>query len=172
VADEPELLVGIVRRPHGLAGEVSVEPLTDFPERFASGSVVTWRRGSDSRELRVAGARPHGDRLLVSFEGVGDADAARALQEGELSIPGAAATPPPEGFFYSHEIVGWECVDTAGRRLGAAAGLEKAPGSPLLSVTRDDGSEALVPFVDGIVVEVDRKNRRIVLDPPEGLMEL
>jgi len=167
-----ELLVGIVRRPHGLAGEVSVESLTDFPERFASGSVVTWRRGAESRELRVLHARPHGARLLVSFEGVGDADAARALQEGELSIPGSAATPPPEGFFYSHEVEGWDVLDTAGRRLGAAAGLEKTPGAPTLSVTRPDGSEALVPFVDGIVVEVNREARRIVLDPPEGLMEL
>jgi 16S rRNA processing protein RimM len=167
-----ELLVGIVRKPHGLAGEVSVESRTDFPERFVAGAAVTWRRGAESRELRVAGARPHGERLLLAFEGVHDVDAARALQDGELSIPGAAATPPPEGFFYSHEIVGWECVDTAGRRLGAAAGLEKAPGSPMLAVTREDGSEALVPFVDGIVVEVDRAKRRIVLDPPEGLMEL
>jgi 16S rRNA processing protein RimM len=167
-----ELLVGLVRRPHGLKGEVSVEPLTDFPERFAAGSVVTWRRGGESRELRVAGARPHGARFLVAFEGVADPAAARGLQDGELSIPGAAATPPPEGFFYSHEIAGWECVDASGRRLGVASGLEKTPGGPLLSVARDGGGEALVPFVDGIVVSVDREARRIVLDPPEGLMEL
>jgi len=167
-----ELLVGIVRRPHGLRGELSVEPLTDFPARFAAGSVVTWRRGGASRGLRVSAARPHGKRLLVAFEGVEDADAARALQDGELSIPGAEATPPPEGFYYAHEVAGWDVVDTAGRRLGAAAGIEKAPGSPMLAVTRDDGGEALVPFVHGIVVEVDRDKRRIVLDPPEGLMEL
>jgi 16S rRNA processing protein RimM len=167
-----ELLVGIVRKPHGLAGEVSVEPLTDFPERFASGAIVTWRRGAESRELIVAGARPHAGRLLVAFEGVEGVDDARALQDGELSIPEAAATPPPEGFFYSHEVAGWECVDTRGRRLGAAAGIEKAPGSPMLAVTREDGTEALVPFVHPIVVQVDRERRRIVLDPPEGLMEL
>ncbi|HEX4439860.1 MAG TPA: ribosome maturation factor RimM [Thermoanaerobaculia bacterium] len=167
-----ELLVGIVRRPHGLRGELSVQPLTDFPERFAAGSVVTWRRGDASRELRVAAARPHGERILIAFEGVGDADAARALQDGELSIPGAGATPPPDGFFYAHEVAGWECVDPSGRRLGVAAGLEKTPGGALLSVTRDGGKEALVPFVHGIVVDVDRERRRIVLDPPEGLMEL
>ena len=167
-----ELLVGIVRRPHGRDGEVSVDPLTDFPERFAAGAVVTWRRGSESRELRVAAARPHRDRVLVAFEGIADAEAARALKAGELSIPAAEATPAPDGFFYSHEVAGWEVVDTAGRRLGVAAGLEKAPGSPVLSVTRGDGTEAAVPFVHGIVVEVDREQRRIVLDPPEGLMEL
>jgi len=172
MADELDLLVGIVRRPHGLGGEVSVEPLTDFPERFAPGAAFTWRRGGEERELRVAGARPHKERLLIAFEEVGDAEAARALQDGELFVPASSATPPPEGFFYSHEVAGWECVDRSGRPLGVAAGLEKAPGSPMLAVTRADGTEALVPFVHGIVVEVDRERRRIVLDPPEGLMEL
>ena len=167
-----ELLVGFVRRPHGLAGEVSVEILTDFPERFAAGAVIAWRRGEESRELRVASARPHGRRLLVAFEGVGDADAARALQDGELSIPAGQATPPPEGFFYSHEIAGWTVVDGAGRRLGVAARLERSPASPLLAVSREDGTEALVPFVEDIVVRVDREARTIVLDPPDGLMEL
>jgi 16S rRNA processing protein RimM len=167
-----ELLVGIVRRPHGLAGEVSVEILTDFPERFAPGSAVTWRRGEESRELRIASARPHAARWLVAFEGIGDMAAARALQEGELSIPAGEAMPPPEGFYYSHEVRGWAVVDASGRALGVAAGLEPSPASPLLAVTRADGTEALVPFVDGIVVEVDREKRRIVLDPPEGLMEL
>jgi 16S rRNA processing protein RimM len=172
MADDLDLLVGIVRRAHGLDGEVSVESLTDFPERFAPGAAVTWRRGGEARELRVAAARPHKERLLVAFEGIEDAEAARALQDGELSVPASSATPPPEGLFYSHEVAGWECVDTAGRRLGVAAGLEKAPGSPMLAVTRADGTEAVVPFVHGIVVEVDRDRRRIVLDPPEGLMDL
>src|SRR4051812_47581285 len=101
-----EILVGVVRRPHGLAGEVSVQPLTDFPERFAAGAALTWRRGDESRELRIAAARPHGERVLIVFEGVSDPDAARALQNGELSVPGEAAIAPPADFFYSHEIVG------------------------------------------------------------------
>ena len=172
MVDVDEILVGAVRRPHGLAGEVSVQPLTDFPERFAAGAVVTWRRGGESRELRITAARAHGERLLIVFEGVSDSDAARALQDGELWIPGREATPPPEGFFYSHEVAGWDVVDAAGRRLGAAARIEKAPASPLLAVTLDGGREALVPFVHGIVVEVDRGARRIVIDPPEGLMDL
>ena len=169
---DDEILVGVVRRPHALAGEVSVQPLTDFPERFAAGSVVTWRRGGESRELRITTARTHGGRVLIAFEGVSDSDAARALQDGELSIPGQEAIPAPEGFFYSHELVGWEVVDAAGRRLGVAAGLEKAPASALLAVTLEDGREALVPFVHEIVVRVDREARKIVIDPPEGLMDL
>ncbi len=53
-----------------------------------------------------------------------------------------------------------------------AVGLEPAPGAPVLSVETSPGKIALVPFVYGIVVSVDREARRIVLDPPEGLLEL
>jgi len=64
------LLVGIVRRPHGTAGEVSVEPATDFPERFAAGARFVWRREEVERAVSVVTARPHGARILIRFEGV------------------------------------------------------------------------------------------------------
>ena len=68
--------------------------------------------------------------------------------------------------------MGWVCEDRAGRRLGEVIGLERAPGGPLLSVETRPGKVALVPFVHGIVVSVDREARCVVLDPPEGLLDL
>jgi 16S rRNA processing protein RimM len=169
----PELLVvGRVERPHGIGGEVSVSIQTDFPERFSAGEGLLWRRGEESRELRVASSRPHGRRVLLGFDGVGDLAAARALAGGDLCIARERAHPAPPGFFYEHEILGWDCEDTTGKRLGEAVGLEKAPGSPMLSVQVAPGKIALVPFVHGIVVSIDRAARRIVLDPPEGLLDL
>ena len=164
--------MGRVERPHGVSGEVSVSILTDFPDRFAAGADFVWQRGEERRELRVVSVRPHAGRMLVRFEGVADAAAVRALAGGDLCIAASDAHPPPEGFFYGHEIRGWTCEDTSGRRLGEAAGLERSPGAPLLSVETAPGKIALVPFVHGIVVSIDRDARRIVLDPPEGLMEL
>ena len=166
------LVVGKVQRTHGLAGEVSIEVLTDFPDRFAPGVRLVWRRGDAERALTVAGVRPHQDRLLLSFSGVPDVDAARELAGGELCVPEGEAFPVPEGFYYSHRIQGFRCEDRQGRLLGVAAGLEQAPGGPLLSVETPAGRTALVPFVDAIVVSVDPDARRIVLDPPDGLMEL
>ena len=166
------LVVGRVLRPHGLAGEVSVEIATDFPERFRAGSTLVWRRSGEERRLILSGARPHGRRMLLSFEGVRDAEAARAISGAELCVTTDEAFPAPEGFFYGHQIRGWLCEDSAGRRLGHAVGLEQAPAGPLLSVETRPGKVALVPFVHGIVVTVDRAGRRIVLDPPEGLLDL
>ena len=170
---QPELLaVARVHRPHGLRGEVSAEVLTAFPERLRPGLELIWQRDDETRTVRLAEARPHGSRLLLRLEGVEDADAARALSGGDLCVAAGEAVPAPEGFFYSHEIHGFACMDRDGRRLGTAEGVEETPAGPLLSLTRPDGKEALVPFVAEYVVRVDREARAIILDLPEGLLEL
>jgi 16S rRNA processing protein RimM len=166
------LLVGIVRRPHGLKGEVSVELRTDFPSRFAPGVSFQWRLRDDVRSLTVRGARPHGDRMLLGFEGVEDVDAARRLSGGELSVPDEEAVAAPEGFYFGHELEGWRCETTTGELAGSVRRLEHTPAGPLLSLEAESGREILVPFVSPIVVLVDRASRRIVIDPPAGLLEL
>jgi 16S rRNA processing protein RimM len=166
------LVVGRIRRPHGLDGELSVDVFTDFPERFAPGVSFHWRAGAKSRDVTVRSVRPHGERLLLSFEGIDGVDAARELQGGELCVAEADAHPAPEDFYYDHAIRGFACEDADGRPLGVASGLEVTPAGPLLTVAVSHGREALVPFTHPIVVLVDRQARRIVLDPPEGLFEL
>lgn len=166
------LLVGIVHRPHGLKGEVSVEPRTAFPDRFAPGVRVAWSAGDRSRDLTVKSARPHGARLLLAFDGIEDVDAARELSGGELVVPEEEAAPAPEGFVYGHRIAGWRCEDVAGRLAGTVRQLERTPAGPLLSIETVSGREALIPFVAPIVVAVDEEGQRIVIDPPEGLLDL
>jgi 16S rRNA processing protein RimM len=170
----PDLLVvARVHRVHGLKGDVSVEILTAFPDRLLPGASLLWQREiEEPRRLTVAGVRAHGERVLMRFEGIEDVDSARALCPGDLSVPAGEAVPPPEGFFYSHELRGFACVDREGRALGTAAGVEETPAGPLLSVTRPDGKEALVPFVAEYVVRIDRGGRAIILDLPAGLLEL
>ena len=166
------LLVGVVRRPHGTSGEVSVEPATDFPERFAVGARFLWRREDGERALSVATARPHGTRILVRFDEFDGVATARSLAGGELWIPEEDAIPPPEDFYYGHEVEGWRCEDRAGRLLGKARQLTQTAGGPMLDVDTGRAEPVSVPFVRPIVVSVERVKKRIVLDPPEGLKEL
>ena len=166
------LLVGLVRRPHGLAGELSVEPVTDFPGRFAPGVSLDWRRGDHARRLTVRGARVHGARLLLSFDGVDGIDAARLLAGGELSVPEEEAAPARPGFYYAHQLRGFRCEDREGRFAGTVVNLERTAAGPLLAIETVSGKEALVPFVEPIVVSVDDASRKIVIDPPEGLLDV
>jgi 16S rRNA processing protein RimM len=166
------LLVGTVRKPHGLTGEVSVEIATDFPQRFVPGIRLVWTRGTEERSLDLAAARPHGKRLLLTFEGIASVEEARGLAGGDLSIPGGEAFLAPAGFFYSHELEGFVCVDERETPLGIVRGLRQTPAGPLLTLETASGREALVPFVEEMVREIDRDARRIVLELPEGLLDL
>ncbi|MEP7131751.1 MAG: ribosome maturation factor RimM [Acidobacteriota bacterium] len=175
------LLVGVVRRPHGLAGEVSVDPMTDFPDRFVSGGEVQWSPAAaaaalpgaaETRRLTIRTARPHGERLLLSFEGFDGVDAARTLSGGELSVPDSEAAPPRADFYYSHQVEGWRCEDREGRLAGVVRTLEQTVAGPLLAIETPSGREALIPFVAPIIVSIDDAERRIVIDPPEGLLEV
>jgi 16S rRNA processing protein RimM len=166
------LLVGIVRRPHGIAGEVSVESATDFPERFVPGATFAWTRRGEERALVIATVRPQADRLLIRFDGFADVDGARTLAGGDLWIPEGEAAPVPDDYYYAHEVEGWRCEDTAGRELGRAVVIERTAGGPMLLLDAGGADPVPVPFVRPIVVSVDRAARAIVLDPPEGLLDL
>ncbi|MFN2385751.1 MAG: ribosome maturation factor RimM [Thermoanaerobaculia bacterium] len=166
------LLVGEIRRPHGLEGEVSVEAHTDFPQRFVPGAPLIWRRGEKQRNLVLESVRPHSGRLLMRFRGIATAEDASALTGGDLCVPDGESVEAPPDFYYSHAIEGWGCRDASGRDLGTVVGLEQTAAGALLEVRTPSSRPALVPFVRPIVVEMRPADRLIILDPPEGLFEL
>jgi 16S rRNA processing protein RimM len=163
-------VVGRIRRPHGVSGETSLEPLRGFFGELSPGSSVLWSRGGEVRNLTIVSTRRHAERLLIRFEGVDDLEAARALTGGDLGL--SQAPPAPADFYYSHEIAGWRCEDGSGRPIGVATGVEETPGGALLRLETPEGKEVLVPFVRPIVIRIERGEGRIVLDLPEGLLEL
>lgn len=115
--------------------------------------------GDVSVRLAVTGARPHGTRHLVRFASIDDVEAAERLRGAVLC---AAPIEDPDALFV-HELVGSSLVDVAGRAYGTVAAVEANPASDLLVL--DDGQ--LVP----LVFVVDRAPGRVVVDPPEGLLE-
>jgi 16S rRNA processing protein RimM len=168
-------VVGRVVKPHGIRGELVVDVHTDSPEeRFVPGAVLATRaRDGASGTITIAAARPHTGRLLVTFEGVAGRDAAEAMRGLLLLVDAADLTPSddPEEF-YDHELEGLEVVDVHGARLGVVAEVLHTAGSELLAVRRDGGGEILVPFVTDIVPTVDVAAGRVIVDPPEGLLDV
>ncbi len=153
------LLVGRVGRAHGLRGEVVVHLLTSETEaRLEQGSVLTTDRGTT---LTVAAARPHQGKWLVAFDGVATREAAESLRGVELR---AEALDDPDALWV-HELVGAAVVDTAGSPCGTVAAVLANPADDLLEL--DGGALVPVTFVVGWDEE-----RRLVIDPPDGLLEL
>jgi 16S rRNA processing protein RimM len=167
-------LVGRIVKPHGIRGELVVEPRTDSPEiRFAAGSVLSANlRDGSKRDVTVTAARAHSGRLLVVVEGVADRDDAENLRGSLLLAPEADLPPtgdPDE--FYDHELEGLAVVTTDGTKIGVVAEVLHGAGNDLLQVSREGGGELLVPFVNQIVPEVDVRGGRVVIDPPDGLLD-
>lgn len=165
------IAVGRVLRPHGLKGEVVVEVLSDRPERFAPGAVLTLvRAGRAPEQASVVAARPHPSGLRVTLSGHRDRDAADTLRGAFLEVPSAGLAPAPPGAFYPHDLIGYACRDRCEGDLGVIRDVV-ADGGGMLLVIEGAGRELLVPFVESFVTAADRAARRLDLDLPEGLVE-
>lgn len=148
-----------------MRGEVTVVPKTDDPNRFAPGQRLVTDGG---RALVVASARRYRDRgLLVAFVGVTDRTEAESLRGALLTVPSGSRRDLGDGEFWPEQLVGLRAVTPDGSPLGRVSGVDLGEAQDRLIVTRPDGAEVLVPFVDPLVW--DPTEGEIVIDPPEGL---
>ena len=176
--DPPFLVVGHVRTPHGVQGELAVSPLTDHPGSAFAPGVILPVGDADARapdpafpDFTVEASRPHGKGLLVRLEGVGDRSEAGLLSGRYLLRPTEEMEPLEEGELFYHQLLGMEVVTVEGDAVGEVAEVFEVDPAHLLEV-RGGGRTRYIPFSRGVVTEVDVEAGRIVLDPPEGLLEL
>jgi 16S rRNA processing protein RimM len=170
------LAVGLLKKPHGVKGDVLVLPLTDAPEQvYIEGRVlaVLDRQGRPTgSEVEVVKSRAYHRAWLLHFKGIEDRTALEAMRERVLGIEVGEARPLGEGEFYFHELVGMAVTRKDKSPVGTVHSVYEAPQGLLLGVRSDAGKEHLVPFNPDVVRRVDRGERLIVITPPEGLLEL
>jgi 16S rRNA processing protein RimM len=167
------VLIGEITRAHGLHGEMRVTPLTDHPERFeALTECVLWDHVRDAREpCRITGVRRQGAAVLLSLAGCDTVDAASALVGRLVAVPEAEALPLQPGQFYPWQLEGCRVMTDDGREVGRVTRIEHS-GAQDLWVVSDGARERLIPAVAEIVLEVDVAGGRVVIRPPDGLLEL
>ncbi len=171
----PFLVVGHVVRPHGTRGEVLVWPLTDHPgTHFVAGArhlLADEGDGAgptDPREHEIESVREHARGFLARFAGVCDRDAAEALRGRYLLRPFAAIDELDDGEIFYHELVGAEVVTADGSPLGSVREVFPLAPSELLEVVGPRG-DFFLPLHSRFV-RFDRERRRLVADPPEGIL--
>lgn len=170
-----ELLVGVVVRAHGLRGELGVDVRTDSPdERFAPGAALLARRaGAPDTTLTVEAVRWHSGKLLVRFVEIPDRTAAEPLRGTRLLVHTSELAPtddPDE--FHDHELEGLLAELDDGTVVGTVREILHGPAGELLVLTRPGADDVLVPFVHAIVPTVDLTAGRVVLTPPDGLLDV
>jgi 16S rRNA processing protein RimM len=170
---EEMAVVGRIARSHGIRGRVVVNLETDFPhQRFQTDAKLFARDAAGTvKMLTVTSARFQQGRPVLGLSGVEDMNGAAALAGVELRVPREWLAELPEGTFYRHDLVGCAVETTAGQTIGLVSDVEGPFGSSRLVVTTA-GGDVLVPLVAAICTTVDPVHKRIVVAPPEGLLEL
>ena len=164
--------VGRIVRPHGIKGAVVVEPTSDFAaERFQSGSELQWQRLGEPAAVRVLEGREFKGRWVVMLEGVTSMNDAETLRGLELKVPPDDRKALTAGAYYVHDLEGCEVVTTDGTAVGRVNAVDLTVGTPVLVVAGETG-EVMIPLAEEICRSVDPAGKRIVIDPPAGLIDL
>lgn len=168
------LVVGRFRRPHGMKGECTIFPLTDEPGRvFAPGQelwAVDIAGEPIGSPLTVERSRPYHREWLVKFAGIGHRHELVPYRNGFLAVPSAAATPLEEGEVYLHELDGFAVRLEDDTPVGLVTGYYETAAGLVVEV-QGPRREFLLPYRKEFVKRVDRVARKLVIAPPDGLLD-
>ncbi|MEY3163536.1 MAG: hypothetical protein RI887_360 [Actinomycetota bacterium] len=163
-----QLVVGRIGRAHGVLGEATIEVQTDDPDiRFQVGNKLTLDNG---RQLTIRSSRWHNQILLLAFDGVADRNQIEELRDQLISSDVDLGSLAP-GEYHFQQLIGCEVFQQNGELIGKVDEIVKLPGQDLLSVNRA-GAQVLIPMVKQIIIEINVLAKKIVVNPPEGLLDV
>ncbi len=164
------LPIGSIAGAHGIRGEVKVEILTDYPERFRAGAKMYLGTEREARPVEIQAARPHKHYYLVKFSQVPDRNAAELLAGQLVLILTEEAMPLAEHENYAHDLIGLQVETEDGQTLGQISDILATGANDVYVVTGGE-REVLVPALRDVVLSVDLGTGRVVVRLPEGLLD-
>jgi 16S rRNA processing protein RimM len=165
ISDDDTLVVAQIRGPHGVRGEVRIDPRSDVEGRFRVGAVLEC---DGVGPVRVESIRGEKASPIVALEGYRTRDAASTLRDRFLRVSRTEARRATRGSYLWADLVGMAVATPDGRALGVVRDLIRAGGSDVLVIDGEAG-ELLLPMLDTVVRSVDLDAKRIVATPLEGL---
>jgi len=168
-AGEPVyLVVGFLRRPHGVHGEIIMDLHTDFPDRLETGKTLFI--GESHRPVSLANIRTHAKGMLVQFNGVETPEEAGLFRNQWLFVKTTEVPPLPEGQLYQHQLYGLEVVEENGRPLGLLTEIIETGANDVYVVTDSGGREVLLPAIPAVILDVDLGRRLMRVHLLDGLI--
>jgi 16S rRNA processing protein RimM len=166
------IVVGRVLTAHGIHGRVIVEPMTENPGRFESGSKLLMEGEGEEpgAVMTVHVAQPYKGKLLVAFEGITDRSGALMLRGRYLTVSVDDLPEPEAGEYYHHQLIGLRAVDVSGEELGIVREVLALPAQDVIVIVRS-GTEYMVPFVDEFIKKIDLDEEMILIEKIPGLFE-
>jgi 16S rRNA processing protein RimM len=173
-ADARHMVVGRLRKPHGLKGDLTLFPITDDPATvFAAGRSV-WLVGLDGQTVAgpvtIERSRSYHREWLIKFAGADRREAIDPWRGLFLAVPADELAPPQGDEVYLHELDGFAVRLPDETPLGLVSAVYELPSGLMIEV-QGPKREFLLPYKKEFVRQVDRAGRRLVVTPPEGLIE-
>ncbi len=169
------LVVGRLRKPHGLKGDCTVFPLTSNPAVVFRAGRSVWLMNLKGEvvggPLKIERSRAYHREWLLAFRGYLSRDALTSWHDLLLSAPADTLPPPEEGEVYLHELEGFAIQDQTGAGLGIVTKIDETITGVLLEV-QGVKREYILPFKKEYVTEVDRPGRRLIVDLPDGFTDV
>ena len=177
--DGPRFLaVGHIVKPHGIKGEFLVLPLTDHPQSTYRPGVVLHLGSVDSAnpdpglpDLKLEQVRPYRNGYIASAGGITDRNDAERLRGHYLFREVSALEPLGDGEFFYHHLLGMKVQTNIGTVVGEVTEVYELDPNDILCVQGHEG-EIMIPFSKEIVLQVNADEKCIVIDPPDGLLDL
>ncbi len=169
-AGEPEyLVVGFLRRAHGVRGEMVMEVHTDFPERLKPKTKVFV--GDKHQPMMIDGTRFHQEGLLVKFKDLDKPEDAARYRNQLVYVTAADRPQLPKGQYYHHELIGFDVVDEEDKTVGKLIEIMQTGANDVYVATRPDGTEILLPVIPSVVLDIEADRRLIRVHLLDGLIE-
>lgn len=164
--------VGKIVNTHGIRGEVKVLRITDFEERFAVGEKLYLVRDNQATlELEVTGHRVHKQFDLLCFKGFDNINDVEIFKNSHLKIKEDQLTELETGEYYFHEIIDCEVYTVTGDKLGVIKEVLTPGANDVWVIEQLKGKDILIPFIKDVVKEINIKEKKVIIDPLEGLLD-
>lgn len=165
------ITIGKVLKPHGVKGEIKIEPHTDHPDRFRKlKRIFLVSTRGEQKECRVKAVRYLDQDPLLLLEGYDAPETAKVFNGWLVQVPEEEAIPLPEGSYYWFELIGMEVWSESGEKLGTITDIFQT-GSNDVYVMKAGRREIYLPATKEVIRQVDRKTKRMIIHVLEGLLE-
>lgn len=164
--------IGKVINTHGIRGEVKVHRISDFDERFEVGETVFLESDSEQLlQLEISGHRIHKGFDLLTFKGLNNINEVEHFKGFYLKITENQLTDLEENEFYYHEIIGCNVYKKNQEKIGFVKEILSPGANDVWVIKQEKGKDLLIPYIDDVVKEIDINEKKIIIEPLEGLLD-
>ncbi len=157
------LIVGKLRRPHGLTGDILMEVITDFPERMRRGRELFIGEAHTPVELEAS--RNHPPFLLLKFRGIDTPEDVGMFRNCMVYVRADSLPTLPEGEYYHHQLIGLQVISEDGQSLGKITEVIETGANDVYVVTAEGGKELLLPAIHDVILNIDLTQKTMTVRP-------